>query len=127
MLYKAAIKEAEAIKIHSSREEGDHTPIPAPHPYTLALEVLSIQKVSIKTSTVHVCILIIFILVMFTSGQYLLDDCPVESFSEFKASLEKRARIRLELIEDLHKKRVLSSVACVHACTAHVNLARNTC
>ncbi len=32
----------------------------------------------------------------------------MESFSEFKATLEKRSKIRLELIEDLHTKRMLT-------------------
>ncbi|XP_064387362.1 kinesin-like protein KIF23 [Halichondria panicea] len=77
MLYKAALTEASMTD--GLGEECDTPPAVAPHPYTLALGVLSIQK-------------------------YLLEDCSVESFSEFKATLEKRSKIRLELIEDLHTK-----------------------
>ena len=39
--------------------------------------------------------------------QYLSEECSVGSLSEFKSSLENRSKVRLELIEDLEKKRML--------------------
>lgn len=37
--------------------------------------------------------------------QYLSDECSYETLGEFKAALEEREKVRVQLISDLAKKR----------------------
>lgn len=80
MLYKAALREAAAVV--SEEDEGPPAAVfnpNAPHPYTLALGVLCVQK-------------------------YISDECSSCSLAEFKTILENRERVRTQLVDDLRKK-----------------------
>ncbi|CAI8044875.1 Kinesin-like protein KIF23, partial [Geodia barretti] len=81
MLFKAALKETRAVEGDStSGPPSSHQPVKdVPHPYLLALGVLSVQK-------------------------YLSAECGEESLKEFRESLENRGRVRSQLIDDLKKK-----------------------
>jgi kinesin family protein 23 len=77
MLYKAALKETRAVET-DSRPAAVPAEAP-PHPYLLALGVLSIQK-------------------------YLSAECKEETLREFRECLENRGHVRAQLLEDLKKK-----------------------
>ena len=103
MLYKAALKDT-ATCGESTEEEG---PTPAstsaPHPYHMALGVLSIQKVLVGYSHNRTIGNVQFCDVY--SIQYLTEECSSSSLSEFKAMLENRYTVREQLIGDFKKKR----------------------
>ena len=103
MLYKAALKDTCSTNSSVDSSEGDGsaapTPTNAPHPYLVALGVLSIQKVldvnDIQSHVIH----------NYQCLQYLTEECSSCSLSEFKAMLENRHTVREQLTEDLKKKR----------------------
>ena len=97
MLYKAALKDTVASAESTEEEGAAPASTSAPHPYYMALGVLSIQKVSvINHNRKHNYIY---------SMQYLTEDCSSSSLSEFKAMLENRYKVREQLIGDFKKKR----------------------
>ena len=103
MLYKAALKDTGSTNssVDSSEGGGSAAPTPtnAPHPYLMALGVLSIQKVpDANHNQFHI---------MYNDQclQYLTEECSSCSLSEFKAMLENRHTVREQLTEDLKKKR----------------------
>lgn len=105
MLYKAALKDT-ASSGESAEEEGAAPAVAAaPHPYHMALGVLSIQKVTADWCCFHNVQLFIRNVVMFIPIQYLTEDCSTSSLSEFKAMLENRYTVREQLIVDFKKKR----------------------
>ncbi len=102
MLYKAVLKDT-ATSGESTDEEGSDSPAAgtsAPHPYHMALGVLSLQKVFICCFHNQAIgnVMTFFV-------QYLTEDCSTSSLSEFKAMLENRYTVREQLIGDFKKKR----------------------
>lgn len=101
LLYQEALKDVHTISSDGSTEDVDgpaHTKKSAPHPYTVALGVLSIQKVLI-------CIMCGHCNQIHQHLQYINDSCSSTSLSEFKAMLDNRHEVRLQITEDLMKKR----------------------
>ncbi len=49
---------------------------------------------------------------MCMSVQYLSEECSGETLGDFKAALEEREKVRLQLISDLNKKRQLLIFFC---------------
>ena len=106
MLFKAALKETTVADSRTTPAAAEETP---PHPYLLALGVLSIQKVCSQP----ILVLMIFSHLSPHTTQYLSAECKEESLTEFRETLENRARVRAQLIEDLKKKREPSKI-CKH-------------